>query len=168
MALITANYRDQQVQMHRRPYGGSGWKWADRVQELRLPGESVLDYGCGQGTLGKHCPDILEYDPAIPGKDYPPDPAGLVVCTDVLEHVEPDCLKDVLKDLRRLTLRMAFVVIATRKANKTLPDGRNAHLIIQPPAWWASRLRNAGFAVYQHREYKRPWEKFGECQFKCL
>jgi hypothetical protein len=101
----------------------------------------VLDYGCGQGSLARAIGDrVKEYDPAIPEKAAAPAPADLVVCTDVLEHIEPDCLAHVLDHLRDLTLKACFVVIATRPAMKFLADGRNAHLIIETDAFWRKQL----------------------------
>lgn len=120
---------------------------------LEVGAERVLDYGCGQGTLRTalkaqgFAPDVMEYDPAIKGKDGLPKPAELVACTDVLEHVEPEKLPAVLAHLRRLTLKAAFLLIATRKANKTLPDRRNAHLIVRPADWWTAQVEAAGFRV---------------------
>jgi hypothetical protein len=96
----------------------------------------VLDYGCGKGNLGIG----RKYDPAIPEYAKDPDPADLVVCTDVLEHIEPECLEDVLKHIQSKCRKKAFFVISTRPAKKILPDGRNAHLIIQPSGWWVSTL----------------------------
>ena len=133
--------------------------WVDRINAFRGPGESVLDYGCGKGIKDR-IPDILEYDPGVVGKDKRPRPADLVICTNVLEYVELDCLKDVLKDLRHLTLRMMFVVVSTKES----PD----YQIVKPADWWQSRLRNAGFEVYRHREPSREWYMYEECQFKCL
>ncbi|MDG2242647.1 MAG: hypothetical protein P8L66_04035 [Rhodospirillaceae bacterium] len=65
--------------------------------------ESVRDYGCGKGALrpavlAALAPDldVTEYDQAMLGKDSEPSPAHLVVCIDVMEHIEPDCQHDVL------------------------------------------------------------------------
>ena len=69
-----------------------------------------------------------------------PNPADIVACTDVLEHIEPECLEDVLADLRQVTKRLGFFTIATRPAKKFLADGRNAHLIQQDAKWWIERL----------------------------
>lgn len=156
-ALISDGYRDAQRAMHRRPegYGGSGRKRRDEVMAFaaEIGAAQVLDYGCGQGTLktalvaAGYTPDVMEYDPAIKGKDALPKPAELVCCTDVLEHVEPERLDAVLAHLLQLTGRAAYLLIATRKANKTLPDGRNAHLIVKPAAWWVERVVAAGFVI---------------------
>ncbi len=77
-----------------------------------------------KGLLAKGIDVVTsEYDPAVAGKDLPPEPADLVVCTDVLEHIEPDCLDDVLSDLARLTKKVLLVNISTRPAVKVLADG---------------------------------------------
>ena len=80
------------------------------------------------------------YDPAIPEWSAPPAPSDFVVCIDVLEHVEPEFIDNVLDDLARLTLKIGFFTVTTVPAKKTLPDGRNAHLIQMPPGWWLPKF----------------------------
>lgn len=143
--LISADYRRQNEQLHeeRLDYGVGGWKHADTVMKLvdTLKTHSVLDYGCGKGYLAKHLPfPIWEYDPAFPDKAGIPRPADIVVCTDVLEHIEPDRLGFVLADLRRCVRQVGYFTIHTGAASKTLPDGRNTHLIQKPRDWWAKRI----------------------------
>ncbi|NQU60858.1 MAG: hypothetical protein HQ512_06980 [Rhodospirillales bacterium] len=157
--MISEDYRAMNKAMHeaRPEYGISGKKYAQLVQELlQSPpfngqGCTVLDYGCGKSTLRTaltklegdiHTNDKTwqDYDPCIPGKDAAPKPADLVVCTDVLEHIEPEFLDAVLDDLKRLTKKSLFVLVATRPAKKTLADGRNAHLTIEPVKWWVPKL----------------------------
>ena len=151
--LITESYRAMNAELHARnpTYGTSGGKWAAKVHRLakQYEAESVLDYGAGRGTLGDALwyqgPHALgyrftEYDPAIEGKDAPPSCADFVVAGDVLEHIEPDCLDDVLDDLHRLTNKAILLIVATVPAMKTLADGRNAHLIVEPAEWWFPKL----------------------------
>jgi 2-polyprenyl-3-methyl-5-hydroxy-6-metoxy-1,4-benzoquinol methylase len=70
-----------------------------------------------------------------------PEPAHVVVCTDVLEHVEPAYLDDVLRHLAECTVTVAHVVIATKPdGNKRLADGRDPHLIVRPAEWWRAKL----------------------------
>lgn len=143
--VISPDYAEQNRLLHdSNPlYGTSGVKYADAVERIiaAIKPDTVLDYGCGKGTLAKALSrPIWEYDPAIPGKDAVPRPADLVVCTDVLEHVEPDFLDSVLLDLQRVTLKVCYLVIHTGAAGKTLPDGRNAHLIQQDANWWRERV----------------------------
>lgn len=147
-ALISAEYLQQLRAMHEsaRGIGHSGRKHAAEVLAMAsaLGIRRVLDYGCGAGTLKHELQaqgvtfDIREYDPAVPGKDDLPSAADLCVCTDVLEHVEPDKIHSVIAHIRALTIIAAFVVIATTRAHKSLPDGRNAHLIVAPAEWWTS------------------------------
>lgn len=156
-ALISQAYVEQNKALHARPegYGGSGIKSAGTVAEFaaRVRPQWILDYGCGKGTLktgmvkAGYQGSIHEYDPAIKGKDMLPKPADLVVCTDVLEHIEPEKLAAVLDHIFGLAKKAIFLVIATRKANKTLPDGRNAHLIIQDAPWWLEKLDRKGWKL---------------------
>jgi 2-polyprenyl-3-methyl-5-hydroxy-6-metoxy-1,4-benzoquinol methylase len=126
-------------------YGMSGHKHAQALATIaRKSGiKDILDYGCGKGTLKQTLVgyDVKEYDPAIEGKDSEPGPADLVYCGDVAEHIETEYLDAFLDDLKRVTKKQLFMVIATRPAKKTLEDGRNAHLIQQPIEWWLPKLK---------------------------
>jgi hypothetical protein len=155
--LISSDYLKSQRIMHANPrgYGGRGYVWTSTVLQVsdRYKATSILDYGCGQGTL-MHAIRLVspntscrEYDPAIAGKDSRPEFADMVVCTDVLEHIEPDHLDAVLAHIRGLARKVVFFVVATRPANKILPNGDNAHLIIEEDVWWQARIEAAGFTV---------------------
>ena len=145
--IISEDYRKQNEMLHeqRADYGTSGRKYAEMVHQVAagIRAESILDFGCGKQTLADALPhlEVKGYDPCIPGLDDPPEPADLVVCTDVLEHVEPEYTHNVLDQLMRLTKKVLFVSVATRPAKKTLPDGRNAHINLHDPDWWIDELR---------------------------
>ena len=64
----------------------------------------------------------------------------MVCCIDVLEHIEPDLLDNVLDHLAALTEGIAFLSVDTGPAIKTLSDGRNAHLIQQQLTWWLPKI----------------------------
>jgi len=144
--LITPEYQSLQQSFHKQcpEYGVSGHKWADQILGLanKLNTRSILDYGCGKCTLQKALPfPIQNYDPCIPECSLTtPAPADIVVCSDVMEHIEPDCVTEVLQHLASLTKQIIFFDIATRPAKKFLPDGRNAHLIQEPGNWWLTQL----------------------------
>lgn len=144
--LITPEYRALNVELHKRvpAYGTGGHKWAEHVATLAaLTGStSVLDYGCGKQTLAGALPmmDARGYDPAIAGMDAMPEPADIVVCTDVLEHVEREFTKDVIKHIRSLVRKVGLIQVSCRVGGKTLADGRPAHITVRPPEWWAQRL----------------------------
>ena len=83
--------------------------------------------------------DYRPYDPAFPeyGKAVSAD---LVCCIDVLEHIEPELLDNVLDELGAITTRYGLYSIHTGPAIKVLADGRNAHLTQKPSSWWLPRL----------------------------
>ena len=142
--LISPSYKKLNESLHSQgAYGVSGHRWAPHVKQIceHMGTWDVLDYGCGQRLLEKELGrPIRNYDPCIAGLDAPPQPAQIVACTDVLEHIEPEFLDAVLDDLKRVVARIGVFVIATGPANKVLPDGRNAHLIQQGPRWWLPKL----------------------------
>lgn len=143
---ISAEYCELNRRLHREniAYGVGGGKHADTVKRLaeKLNTTSILDYGCGKGYLAKALPfPIWCFDPAIEQYRETPRPADIVVCSDVLEHIEPDKLDVVLDDIRRCTRKIAYLVIHTGPAAKTLPDGRNTHLIQNGLDWWGKQLQ---------------------------
>ena len=151
--LITEDYRRQQQKLHENPnYGVASLKFAPLVAKIiaQTGAGTLLDYGCGKGRLAeglaRHLPEdaevgITRYDPAVPAWSKLPDGTfDLVCCIDVLEHIEPDCLDDVLDTLASKTGQFAFLTVHTGPAVKVLDDGRNAHLIQQPPSWWLPKI----------------------------
>lgn len=145
--LLTDSYRAEQAKLHEAGnYGTASLAYGGIVSSLVEMSEAktLLDYGCGsKRSLASvlDCDVLYQgYDPAVPEFRKDPDPAELVVCIDVLEHIEPDCLEAVLAHLASKTQRLAFVTIHTGPAVKTLSDGRNAHLIQETEAWWLPRL----------------------------
>jgi hypothetical protein len=107
---------------------------------------SISDYGAGKQNLLKGLAGLgiqptayFPYDPAFP--EYgAPRTADLLCCIDVLEHIEPHLIDNVLAELASLTSKFAFFTVTMRPAEKTLSDGRNAHLIQKPTSWWLPKL----------------------------
>lgn len=148
--LITEEYRAEQAALHATgTYGNAGRLYGDTVANLlnNTGARSLLDYGCGSKRSLYHAlklPDdvIYEgYDPAISDYAADPCPAELVTCIDVLEHIEPHLLDNVLDHLAELCDPYGFFTIHTGPAIKVLSDGRNAHLTQEGPEWWLSRIR---------------------------
>ena len=165
--LITPEYLTLQKQLHatNEHYGTSGAKYADIVRQISKWGRyGILDYGCGRMTLAKALGPayrVTNYDPCIEGLDFPPVPHEVVACTDVLEHIEPELVENVLGELRRLTKKVALLVINTGPAKKTLADGRNAHISMHPDYWWMDRIKAAGFEITDHFDEGQGTATFG-------
>lgn len=147
MNLISDHYRSQNLFLHEtKPgFGVAGYRHAFKVGRICEDHNltTILDYGCGKATLKPELKrtypraTVQNYDPVT----FPIKPrrADLLVSTDVLEHIEPEFLVDVLVHMASLG-KWAYLTISTRPAQKTLPDGRNAHLIQENQAWWKARI----------------------------
>ena len=108
---------------------------------------SLLDYGCGKGHVladlrDKYKDTLCEgYDPAVkmfsglPNKTY-----DCVFSNDVLEHIEPEYVSEVLQHISSLADKYIWLRIDTKPARKTLPDGRNAHITLESPDWWTDQI----------------------------
>lgn len=173
--FISDHYQKIQAELHANNprYGIASIGYAPEVDQIiELEGfNELLDYGCGKCNLVKHLrtPRSLRvhlYDPAIEQYREPPNPCRFVCCIDVLEHVEPEYLNNVLADLQRVVSYLGFFTVHTGPAKKVLPDGRNAHLIQKDAGWWTFKLkkyfqlsdltpRNNGFSVLVHPLGKR-------------
>jgi 2-polyprenyl-3-methyl-5-hydroxy-6-metoxy-1,4-benzoquinol methylase len=153
--LLSKAYRRMLLHYHsKNKWGTGGWKNAGEVIAFRdeIGAQSILDYGCGEGTLKRALSPIrvAEYDPGIMGKDGLPKPAELVVCGDVLEHVELEHLDTVLQHLMTLAGKGIFLTIAMFPADKKLPDGRDLHLILKDEKWWLQRLLDNQYIDVRH------------------
>lgn len=152
--MITAEYREQNRQLHETApaYGTSGVKYAKLISKLaaELGTAEILDWGCGKQTLAGALPQYIVhgYDPCIEGLDEMPRPHDLVVCTDVLEHVEPDYTHEVIDELYRLTGKALFLIVSTVPANRCLPDGRNTHINLRSSEEWLRLFLDTGFRLH--------------------
>lgn len=147
--LITDNYREQQEHLHETTdYGVVAEQYGEMVSAMidALEVDTVLDYGCGhnlslQRTLKpERAIKYQAYDPGVPEYSEKPVPSQMVVCIDVLEHIEPNCLEDVLDHLEAMTEFVLVATVHTGPAGKVLQDGRNAHLIQKPMEWWLPKI----------------------------
>lgn len=154
MAVITEEYRSVLEATHEElgTFWGHGaciaaWpvalSYINELDDIK----TIIDYGCGNGNLKDHVDEhysdlyeVVEYDPGIPSKARRPQPADFVMCCDVLEHVEPNCIDEVLRDIRRVGQKGAYVRICMLPAHTNLVDGRNSHLIVKDAQWWINLL----------------------------
>ena len=161
--LLSDEYRETLKKTHKSA-GQKGWgntantKYFNVIDKL-IEGRNItemLDYGAGWGgmkaRLAEERPELVvhEYEPSRDDVCHPPAPCAFVICVDVLEHVEPEMLEDVLDDLERVIIDTAYLTIFFEKALRTLSDGRNAHLIVKPFEWWLRKLSHR-FYIRQAR-----------------
>lgn len=161
--LVSEEYRKTLKRTHKSA-GDKGWGntantkyWSviDKLIETRKVTE-MLDYGAGWGgvkaRLAEERPEVVvhEYEPSRDDVCDPPAPCAFVICVDVLEHVEPELIEEVLDDLERVITDTAYLTIFFEKAKRTLADGRNAHLIVKPFEWWLRKLSHR-FYIRQAR-----------------
>lgn len=143
--MISEEYKALLEQTHNADtnWGTTAAQWNNHILNLTVAYKTrdILDYGCGKQELEKQLPfKVQKYDPGIKKHSCRPDASDLVLCIDVLEHIEPDYIDNVLNDLAKLTKKAAFFVISTTHAIKHLPDGRNAHLIVENADWWTNKI----------------------------
>ncbi len=176
MALVTPEYAKSLSNIHlsNKGWGNSVLKYAAGDVQGMLNSHpyirTVLDYGCGKGALKvalaashPHV-NVAEYDPGIPGKDVlPKGEFDLVFSCDVLEHVERDKIDEVIYTLGRKTKVLLYNNIACYSANATFREGpyagRDIHLIIRPPDWWAEafefNLNDSKLSLLERRDIWR-------------
>jgi len=145
---ITEQYRELNKKLHQdRVDYGARERHLVYEEIVQLIGECdamrILDYGCGKATMSKFVDNVTNYDPCVDEFNHAIEPHDLVVCTDVLEHIEPELLDNVLADIRRNATKAIYLIVATRPdSSKTLPDGRNPHLIVKPGSWWLTKIKD--------------------------
>ena len=164
MHLISDFYRELNRELHGRiaRYGANGGKWAETVRQIykKTKSKSILDYGAGKQSLARELSkyDIRSYDPAVPGIDHLPEPADLVCCLDVIEHVEPECTDAVISHIRSLALKAIFVVIACKASSKILTVGRDAHINVCPIVYSKKKFGPSTIARASSR-WRTIWSK---------
>ncbi len=157
---ITPQYAEDLKKLHERKTFGNRSKIPTEVLRCikDYDVQSILDFGCGKGlvmtALKEAFPNltVYGYDPGRDGYDALPQSVDMLISTDVLEHIEPHLLEETLLDLARRTNKVMYHLIACHPAKKSLPDGRNAHLIVETPQWWKNKLATTlGWKMYNEK-----------------
>jgi hypothetical protein len=166
---ITEEYKNQLQMMHTGKGGkkiGYGITPPEELVKLikSYPITTALDFGCGQGNmiavvleLFPHL-TIQGYDPGVEQYSVFPKAVDLIYSADVLEHIEPHLIDETLKQLWN-TGKYQYHNIACYPAKKTLPDGRNCHLIIEQPEWWINKIKftiDRGQEITYTNTYRTP------------
>lgn len=147
--IINPEYQAQLATMHGQGRFVRGSKLLKSVKPFLNEYQplSLLDFGCGQGGLMSSIQEnfanikVSGYDPGNAEHDTIPNESfDAVISADVFEHIEPEHLDATLQTINDLMIRCGWFRIACYPAKKILLDGRNAHLIVQSPEWWRSKI----------------------------
>jgi len=147
--IIDPEYQAQLAIMHSQGQFVRGGKTLKSVRPFleKYQPTSVLDFGCGHGALMASIQEtypnmrVEGYDPGNPDHNRIPKRSfDAVVSADVFEHIEPNHLAETLRMISDKIIVAGWFRIACYPAKKHLPDGRNAHLIVESPDWWREQL----------------------------
>jgi len=122
-------------------------------------GNTLIDFGCG---TGRPALQFQRMGAAVTGVDHasnclddrvninflkcclwdmPPNlEADYGYCTDVMEHIPPEKVHDVLSEIKRIIRKKAFFQIATFPDGMGKHIGKTLHLTVQPASWWEAKL----------------------------
>ena len=147
---ISKEYSTLMSQMHSDKVNFGGDIKAFRVIDrliIKYKIKSIIDYGCGKGDLMFNIREkypkieVFGFDPGnpdfaiLPTKQY-----QMIITSDVMEHIEPRFLNNVLEHINSLFTDIGYFYIATSPSKKDLSNGRNAHLIVAGPDYWREKI----------------------------
>jgi SAM-dependent methyltransferase len=118
---------------------------------------NIVDFGCGRNNWKRQLEapySVLGIDFAFPEADIqrpmhdtglPDGWADVVTSFDALEHLLPDEVDDVLREMRRVATPGGSYVfsIATRPSKARGVNGEELHMTIRPLEWWLAKLPGA-------------------------
>jgi hypothetical protein len=137
-------------------------------------GDGLLDFGCGQckavdwfrskGVLAVGTDLVPLRDDVVEASlwDLPEITATWGFSADVMEHIPPEKVDDVLAGIRRSTERGAFLQIATRPDRMGRLIGETLHLTVQPRHWWVEQLKRH-WSTVKVGEGATDWQFWAAC-----
>lgn len=165
------SYRKELINLHSNPVFGDLKNIPSEVSDIisHYKISSILDFGCGKGRLVSQLENtypsikIFGYDPAQENFMTLPSAVDMIVSFDVLEHIEPEFLEPTLDSLHKICNKILHVVIACHPSKRFLSNGKNAHLIIEPPDWWKLKFVRKDWTIRQEKiiTYKATPKKGG-------
>ena len=151
---ISKEYLDKIIDFRENKYKTWGGAVSSKVPQIHKyivqeDCKSVLDYGSGNSDFKKTVknlyPDydfkIVEYEPSVPELNIDPEVCDMTICVDVLEHVEPDKIDNVLSHIKEKTNKLCFLSICVVESHSQFDDGTNLHILVKPVEWWIEKLK---------------------------
>lgn len=140
--------------------------------------DEVIDFGCGSGRGAKRIHQLvgcklrlLDFadncrDDDVRSAEWavfqvadlskPIEVRGnLGFCTDVMEHIPPEQVDDVIRNIMEAAERVFFQISTVQDSfGKLLGKGVHLHLTVEPYRWWVNKFRKLDFVV--ERSEERP------------
>lgn len=137
----------------------------DTILDQLKPTGRVIDFGCGTGRAGARIAakghDVVLVDFASNCRDE--EAAGLPFveldlsepmplreefgyCIDVMEHIPPDQVDDVIRNIMASASKV-FFQISTVSDRMGAMIGKSLHLSVHPHKWWREKFAALGFFV---------------------
>jgi hypothetical protein len=149
--MISDEYKQQLSSLHKKAFGSGKELHPEAIKILDTHNiNTLLDFGCGKGHMSDSIKEkypeltLYSYDPITSPIEIP-NTVEMIFSSDVLEHVEPEYIDQTLDTLFNIATKFQYHLIACSPAKKNLPDGRNAHLIVESPLWWKNKLEKYGW-----------------------
>lgn len=140
------------------------------------PGDSVIDFGSGTGRgarriaaagcsvvmldFAEGCLDELVAAAVARGELsfmqhdllHPvPITADYGFCTDVMEHIQPECVDIVLKNILSAAKNVFFQISLQHDGCGVLIN-ESLHLTVQPMKWWVKKFQELGAFIYYNEQ----------------
>jgi hypothetical protein len=115
-----------------------------KAQHYDAPGDGGVE-NCMRTYSGWPGVKVRCFDPGhAPFSALPQGTFDGVISTDVVEHLAPEDVPWVLDEMFSYAEKFVYVIAACYPAKLILPNGLNAHTVLQPPAWWREQMMLAG------------------------
>ena len=184
MNLFTKDYYEDGVRKHISGYENYRWEPTRSIPEAldiqkNFKFETCIDYGCAKGFLvnalriigcDAYGEDISEYAVdnchpnvkkyiSLPNDNY----YDLLICKDVLEHIEEANLPEVLQDLKKKSEQFFFVIPLGDDDRFRIREYEVdiTHVTKKDEEWWINLFKSQGYDLvkfsYSFGSIKRKW-----------
>ncbi len=165
---------------YRQGSPGEGSVFAFLAQAKPEKDAEVIDFGCGSGRAGllmaaigkmrvkmvdfaenaldsdvaelcKAQPDRLSFHQADLTQTLPFH-AAYGFCCDVMEHIQPELVQKVLRNILASAQHIFFGIATVDDFYGKAMGIGPLHLTIQPASWWADQLRQAGAVIHWQQD----------------
>jgi 2-polyprenyl-3-methyl-5-hydroxy-6-metoxy-1,4-benzoquinol methylase len=140
-------------------------RFFDQIRRFIAPGDRIIDFGCGSGLILEELAEnhsVLGVDIAenclsvdVPFKQACLwEPIGVEgdmgVCVDVLEHIPPEKVSDVIREIMACVPRCFFMacMLPDSRTQKGAKGYERLHLTVQGPDEWRAEADKHGTVTH--------------------